>query len=63
MAILAENTQKDSLINYSKIAQKVLNNKNNDIVVASDRAALRVSVMRLRLEVILSTVRLLKKIV
>ena len=63
MAILAENTQKDSLINYSKIAQKVLNNKNNDIVVASDRAALRVSVMRLRLEVILSTVRLLKKVV
>ena len=37
----------DSLINYSKIAQ--LNIKNNDIVVASDRAALRVSVTHWRL--------------
>ena len=37
--------------------------KNNDIVVASDRAALRVSVMHWRLEVILSTVRLIKEVV
>ena len=34
------NTQKYSQINYSKIAQKVLNIFNNDIVVASDRTAL-----------------------
>ena len=51
------------LINYSTIAQKVLNIYNNDIVVASDRAALRVSVMHWRLEVILSTVSLLKEVV
>ena len=57
LAILAGNTQKYSLINYSKIAQKVLNIKNNEIFVASDRAALRVSVMHWRLEVILSTVQ------
>ena len=35
--------------------QKVLNIYNNDIVVASDRAALRVSVMQWRLDAILST--------
>ena len=60
MAIFAENTQKDSLINYSKIAPNVLNIENKDIFVASDRAALRVSVMHWTMEVILSTVRLLK---
>ena len=42
---------------YSKIAQKALNIYNNDNVVASDRAALRVSVMQWRLEVIISTVQ------
>ena len=57
LAIFAGNTQKYSLINYSKIAQKVLNIYNNDIVVASDCAALRVSVMHWRLEVILFTVQ------
>ena len=35
MAIFVVNTQKYSLINYSKIAQKVLNICNNDIVVTS----------------------------
>ena len=40
-----------------KIAQKALNIYNNDNVVASDRAALRVSVMQWRLEVIISTVQ------
>ena len=57
LAIFAGNTQKYSQINNSKIDQKVLNIYNNDIVVASDRAALRVSVMQWRLEVILSTVQ------
>ena len=57
LAISAGNTQKYLLISYSKIAQKVLNVKNNDIVVASDSAALRVSVMQWKLEVILSTVQ------
>ena len=57
LAIFAGNTQKYSKNNYSKIAQKVLNIKNNDIVVASDLAALRGSVMHWRLEVILSTVQ------
>ena len=57
LAIFAGNTQKYSQINYSKIDQKVLNIYNNDIVVASDRAALRVSVMQWRLEVIHSTVQ------
>ena len=57
LAIIAGNTQKYSQINYSKIAQKLLNIYNNDIVVASDRAALRVSVMQWKLEVIFSTVQ------
>ena len=54
MAIYAGNTQKDSLINYSNIAQKYSILRTINIVVASDRAALRVSVMHWRLEVILS---------
>ena len=60
LVIFAGNTQKYSQINYSKIAQKVINIENDDIVVASDCAALRVSVMQWRLEVILYTVLLLK---
>ena len=48
-------------MNYSKIAQKVLNIWNN--VLASNRTALRVSVMHRRMEIILSTVRLLKEVV
>ena len=43
---------------YSKIAQRALNIYNNDNVVASDRAALIVSVMQWRLEVIISTIQL-----
>ena len=65
MAIFAGNTQKDSLINYSKIAQfkySIFRTMTLFIVLASDCAALRVSVMHWRLEVILYTLRLLKEV-
>ena len=45
------------LSNCSKITQKLLNIWNNDIAAASDHAALKVSVMQWRLEVILPTVQ------